>query len=205
MPASSRGAIRTFIAIDVAPVHNELQRVIASLQREMADLPLRWVPVENIHLTLKFLGDVSPRNLELIQSLLDSEARVYPPFEFGVGTLGAFPNDRHPRVIWVGVQGPRALFDLHQGIENALARLGYPPERREYQPHLTLARVARNASADAIRRIRDVLRAHKAKVGYLGSVYVDEIYLYRSDLHPQGAKYTRLYTVRLQGGASYVS
>ncbi|NPA26122.1 MAG: RNA 2',3'-cyclic phosphodiesterase [Chloroflexi bacterium] len=204
MQASSGGAIRTFIAVDLnAEVRDKLQQVMQALQQQLADLPLRWVPVENIHLTLKFLGDVSPRNLELVKSMLDGEVSLHRPFEFGVGTLGAFPHERHPRVLWVGVQGPRALSDLYEGIETAMARLGYPRERRPFTPHLTLARVARNASAEAIRQIREVLRS--SNLGYLGSVYVEEVHLYRSDLRPQGPKYTRLYTATLRGDVSVVS
>ncbi len=192
----TRGVIRAFIAADLTPtVREAVAQVSRELQQKLAGLPLRWVAPENMHLTLKFLGDVSARNLRLLEEMLAGEAHQHTAFEFGVGTLGAFPNLRHPRVLWVGVSGPEALLRLHAGIENAMARLGYPREQRPYQPHLTLARVARNAPATVIRQISQVLR--QEKVGYLGSVRVEAIHLYRSDLSPQGPRYTRLFTAAL--------
>ncbi len=192
----AREVLRAFIAADLTPaVREAVAQVSRNLQQKLAGLPLRWVAPENMHLTLKFLGDVSARNLRLLEEMLAGEARQHTAFEFGVGTLGAFPNPRHPRVLWVGVSGPDALQRLHAGIENAMARLGYPREQRPYQPHLTLARVARNAPAAVIRQISQVLR--QETVGYLGSVRVEAIHLYRSDLSPQGPRYTRLFTAAL--------
>ncbi len=197
MPHAERSEVlRAFIAADLSPVVREaVARVSAHLRQQLAGLPLRWVAPENMHLTLKFLGDVSARNLRLLEKMLAGEAAQHQAFEFGVGTLGAFPNIRHPRVIWVGVRGPEALQRLHEGIEAAMARLGYPREQRPYQPHLTLARVVRNAPAEVIRRVSRVLRTEQ--VGYLGSVRVEAVHLYRSDLGPQGPRYTRLFTASL--------
>ena len=195
-PAARSEVLRAFIAADLTPaVRQAVAQVSQRLQHLLEGLPLRWVAPENMHLTLKFLGDVSARNLRLLEEMLAGEVAQHTAFEFGVGTLGAFPSDRHPRVVWVGVSGPEALQRLHQGIENAMARLGYPREQRPYQPHLTLARVARNAPAEVIRRVSQVVRTER--VGYLGSVHVDAVHLYRSDLSPRGPRYTRLFTAPL--------
>ena len=194
--AERREVLRAFIAADLTPaVREAVAEASARLRAKLADLPLRWVAPQNMHLTLKFLGDVSARNLRLLENMLASEAAKHCAFEFGVGTLGAFPSERHPRVLWVGVSGPEILFHLHEGIENAMARLGYPRERRPYQPHLTLARVARNAPAGVIRQVSQVLR--EETLGYLGSVRVEAVHLYRSDLSPRGPRYTRLFTAPL--------
>jgi len=188
--------LRAFIAADLTPaVREAVAEVSTRLREKFAGLPLRWVAPENMHLTLKFLGDVSVRNLRLLEEMLASEVMKHCAFEFGVGTLGAFPSERHPRVLWVGVSGPETLFHLHEGIESAMARLGYPREQRPYQPHLTLARVARNAPAEVIRQVSQMLR--QETVGYLGSVRVEAVHLYRSDLLPTGPRYTRLFTVPL--------
>ncbi len=201
MAARSDEIIRAFIAIDLSP---ELQQVLARLSRELqarlSHLPLRWVPPENIHLTLKFLGDISTRNLRLIQELMAREAALYPPFEFSAGTLGAFPSMRHPRVLWVGVEGPKVLFQLQESLEKVMARLGYPPDSKPFAPHLTLARMARTARGEDIRALAHALR--QEKVGYLGSTRVEAIHLYRSDLRPSGAVYTRLFTAPLQPSES---
>lgn len=189
--------IRAFIAADLPEdLRHALDRVMRHLKSELKGVPIRWVPPENIHLTLKFLGEVSQRNLPFLIELLQGEVADQRPFEFGVGGLGAFPDIRRPRVIWVGVKGPKELHDLHHAVENAMEKIGYARETRPFEPHLTLGRVSRNASPEEVRRVSEVLRA--VQVGFLGSALVEEVYLYRSDLRPTGAVYTRLATAPLR-------
>lgn len=189
--------IRAFIAADLPnEIREALAKVIRHLQHELGAVPIRWVPPQNIHLTLKFLGEVSERNLPLLIELLQSEVADQRPFEFGVGGINAFPDIRRPRVIWVGVKGPKELNDLHYAVESAMAKLGYARETRPFEPHLTLGRVSRNANPHEIRLVSETLR--RMKVGFLGSALVEEVYLYRSDLKPTGAVYTRLATAPLR-------
>jgi len=189
--------IRAFIAIDLSTeIIQRLEEVAGQLKQRLAGVQIRWVPVENIHLTLKFLGDVSMTNLEVLKKILLAEASNHSPFEMSVGELGAFPSLRRPRVIWVGVSAPSELNALQHGIEAETARLGYQRENRGFSPHLTLGRVSRNAPSQEARQIGDVL--DKFKVGFLGATRVREVYLYRSDLRPGGAVYTRLMTAALQ-------
>ncbi len=191
--------LRVFIAVDISPqLRQALTDLMADLKTQLSHVPLRWSPPENIHLTLKFLGEVSRRNLRHIQDVLRAEALLYPPFEFSAGTLGAFPNEHHPRVVWVGVEGPKVLYRLQESLERALGRLGYPPDNRPFKPHLTLARIARTARPEDIRALSLVLR--RTSVGYLGSTHVDTIHLYRSVLTPSGAVYTKLFSEPLRGG-----
>lgn len=183
--------IRAFIAADLPEdLRHALARVTQHLKSELKGVPIRWVPPENIHLTLKFLGEVSQRNLPFLIELLQGGVADQRPFEFGVGGLGAFPDIRRPRVLWVGVKGPKELHDLHHAVESAMEKIGYAREARPFEPHLTLGRVSRNASPEEVRRVSETLRA--VQVGFLGSALVEEIYLYRSDLRPTGAVYTRL-------------
>lgn len=189
--------IRAFIAIDLsAEIIQRLEEVAGQLKQRLAGMQIRWVPVENIHLTLKFLGDVSMTNLEVLKKILLSESSNHPTFEMSVGELGAFPSLRRPRVIWVGVTAPSELNALQHGIETETARLGYQHENRDFSPHLTLGRVSRNASSQEAHQIGQVLDSFK--VGFLGATRVREVYLYRSDLRPGGAVYTRLMTALLQ-------
>ncbi len=191
-----RSVVRAFIAIDLPDeVINRLRVVSRELQRKVSDVPVRWVPPENIHLTLKFLGDVSVRNLDLLAKMIQVEAAERRPFEFSVGGLGAFPGTNNPRVIWVGVEAPSELKSLQRGIETAASRLGYAEERREFRPHLTLGRVSRNANSRQMGKLRDVLR--QSEVGFLGVAQVYHVHLFRSELRPEGSVYTRLYTAPL--------
>jgi RNA 2',3'-cyclic 3'-phosphodiesterase len=183
--------IRAFIAIELSPeIYARLNEVEEQLQQRLEAGVIRWVPAQNIHLTLKFLGDVSLANLEVLKKILESEAGKHAPFEISVGDLGAFPSIRRPRVVWIGVQAPQDLNGLQRGIETEMAGLGYAPEDREFSPHLTLGRISRNASSAELKGIGDVLATQK--VGYLGATRVTNVNLFRSDLKPGGAIYSKL-------------
>jgi len=188
--------IRAFIAIDLsAEIQERLQQISQLLRQQLRGMPVRWVPTENIHLTLRFLGNVSVANLEMLENILLSEASHHNWFEISVGELSAFPSTRRPRVILVRVQAPQELELLQHGLEEAIRRLGYAPEERAFTPHLTLGRVSRNANSAEVQRIGQALDS--AKVGFIGAMHVKSINLYRSDLHPDGAVYTCLFTAKL--------
>jgi 2'-5' RNA ligase len=190
--------IRAFIAISLSPeIYNSLNQVVDHLQERLPEAPVRWVVVKNVHLTIKFLGEVSVSNLELLTKILHSEASHHPPFEISVGDLGAYPSIKRPRVIWAGVKAPPELHALQRGIETETTRLGYAHENREFSPHLTLGRISRSANATDIRHISDVLG--NCKVGYLGAARVQGVNLYRSDLKPSGAVYTEIFSASLAG------
>jgi 2'-5' RNA ligase len=183
--------IRAFIAIKLSPeIHQGLKDLNLLLKQRLPDAPVRWVQVNNIHLTLKFLGDVSTANLETLTKLLQSEALNYPTFEISVGELGAFPSAHRPRVVWVGVQAPAELNNLQQGIEQKMARLGYKSEDRPFSPHLTLGRVSRNAGTQDFVRMEAALTT--TKVSYIGAMLVNAVHLFKSDLQSSGPIYTEL-------------
>ena len=188
--------IRAFIAINLSSeIEKNLDELSEKLQERLPGVPVRWVPASNIHLTLKFLGDVSVSNLELLKKILQSEASRHESFEFSVGELGAFPSLSRPRVIWAGLTAPPELFALQRSISAETDRLGYPRDKRKFSPHLTLGRVSRNATSKDIRKIRDVLGS--CKIGYLGAARVREVHLYQSQLKPDGAVYSTLFSAPL--------
>lgn len=190
--------LRAFIAIDLPEdIHQRLEQVSSNLQQQLAGMPVRWVPIDKVHLTLKFLGDVSETNVEMVTKIIATESANQRPFEISIGSLGVFPNVRRPRVIWVGVEAAEDLNTLQRRIEAEVARLGYAPDDRPFSPHLTIGRVSRNAGPAQVRAIGDLLR--KEKLGFLGAARVSHIHLYRSDLKPGGAVYTRLFTAQLIG------
>jgi 2'-5' RNA ligase len=188
--------IRAFIAIELpTSIQQQLNQIIRALQAKCRPGSLRWVPVANIHLTLQFLGDVPSSNVDAITRVLASETARHAATEVSVGGLGAFPNPRRPRVIWIGLSKPAGLVALQKGIENGLSGLGYPPEERPFSPHLTLARLSQNANPEAVGQVSDALAA--SRVGDLGIVPVTHVHLFRSDLRPTGAIYTRLFSAPL--------
>lgn len=189
--------IRAFIAIDLTPeIRQRIDQIAGEFQKRLAGVPVRWVPADNIHLTLKFLGDVSLTNLEMLQKILQTEAANHHPFEFSAGGVGAFPGVKHPRVIWIGVEAPGDLGNLQHGIETAMARLGYAREERPFSAHLTLGRVSRNINSRDLQAIGNVIET--SKVGFLGVAHTDLVHLFRSDLKPGGAVYTRIFSAALK-------
>lgn len=191
--------IRAFIAVELG---DEMHRKLADVQRRMkSGTPsgsVRWVRPESIHLTLKFLGNVPEQQIEKIAQALKNALQWSCPFSFVVGGTGCFPNPKRPSVAWVGVEDPSGgLKKVQEAVEQALAPLGFAPEGRPFKPHLTLGRISRNANAAEYRAIGECVQG--LDVGYLGKVEVKEIVLMRSDLSPDGARYTPLARLSLGG------
>ncbi len=188
--------IRAFIAIELSSeIHHRLDQVSKQLKDQLVNMPVRWVPGQNIHLTLKFLGDVSIANLDMLTKILESTVSAHHSFEISAGGLGAFPKIHQPRVIWIGLEVPPELIAIQHSLELETARVGYPREERPFSPHLTLGRVSRNVSVVETQTIARALEA--TKVGFLGVTRVMAINLFRSDLNPDGAVYTRIYSAPL--------
>lgn len=190
------GLLRTFIALDISPdIQQAIQHHVDTLRKAVGD-SIRWVPVKNIHLTLKFLGDVSPADVDALTRMLRTEADACPSFDFTVGGLGSFPSPRRARVLWVGIQAPAELEALQRGIESAAVRLGFESDPRLFSPHLTLGRVRDRIAASDQQRIQKTLE--ESKIDSLGTARVDSVHLYKSDLKPGGPVYTKLFSAPLK-------
>ena len=191
------GSLRAFIAIEIPPgIHQAIEQQTAPLRAALNASLVRWVPTGNVHLTLKFLGEVSPANLELLEQMLIAEVGHNRAFELKFGGLGAFPSLKRPRVIWIGIQAPPGLETLQHGIEAATATLGYPAEQRPFTPHLTIGRVNKKGGPAGMQQIRAALE--ETVIGSLGTTAVEAVHLFRSDLKPTGAVYTRLFSAPLK-------
>lgn len=195
--------VRAFIAIKLPP--NVLDQVERLQTRVRQDLPpglVRWVRTEGIHLTLKFLGDVEPDDLPILEEALREACAPHAPFTLDVGGMGCFPNPKRPRVVWVGlgdggatVSGSGgatgsagALAALQRDVERAIAPLGFPTERRGFHPHLTLGRVKNGSPAEL-----EELGAYTARAKVdIGQMHVETVYLMRSELLTSGAVYSEL-------------
>lgn len=189
---------RLFIAINLPPqLLNALRLSQRHLQRKLASYPLRWARPEGIHLTLKFLGDTDVARIDEIIDGLMQVGRRHAPFELAVGGLGMFPNANRPSVLWMGVRDEHGrLRRLAEDVDKAMARMGWKRERRPFQGHLTLARVQKRATPRERRQLGALIASLR---GYetLGILPVETFQLMRSQLHPQGAIYTTLHTIRL--------
>ena len=190
------GHLRAFLASEVpTSFQDAIQAATTGLRKNLGDDLIRWVPVHNVHLTLIFLGDISSSSLDLIKQMMTVEAAQVRAFEIQIEGLGSYPNPRRQRVLWVGLNAPVALTYLQHALEAAAARLGYAPEDREFSPHLTIGRVRQNVSPADQQKIRDALEC--TKVGNLGTVCVNGVHLFKSDLQPTGSLYTKLFSAPL--------
>lgn len=175
---------RLFLAIDPPPA---VADAIADLRSETLDG--RWTDPEQYHLTLRFIGDVAE---EKIPDLRDAAApENAAPFELAPRGLGVFPTRRNPSVVWVDLEDQPALFELQEQMENRLVAAGLEPEDRPFTPHITVARV-RHLDAETVHRF---LREHEEFDA--PAFRVSSYYLYDSELHPDGARHTRLETYSL--------
>ncbi len=190
--------VRTFIAIELpAEILRLMKQAQAQLQASALPGSARWVRVDGIHLTLKFLGPVPTSQLGAITQAMVAAVGNITPFTLTIGGAGCFPTLKRPRVVWIGVNEPTGgLNSLQRAIESALTPLGYPPEGRGFQPHLTLGRAARDAAPHDLKQLGDVVGT--ANIGTLGQFLVSEVALIKSDLKPSGADYSALEHARLK-------
>ena len=188
-------SIRAFIAIEIPDqLQIKLEQLTQHLKNTFNMRVVRWSPAHNIHVTLKFLGDVPTTDIDKISKLLLAEAALITPFEARIAGLGVFPSIKKPRVIWIGLDAPPVLSSLQERLEKGMAALGFAPEERAFTPHLTLGRLAQNASAGEIRQLSEILAGELAakRQPDLGSFTANSLHLIRSDLRPDGAVYTRI-------------
>lgn len=132
---------RTFVAVELdEAVRNRLVSLQESFARVVPDV--KWVEVENLHVTLLFLGEVDDREIPKVCRLIQEEVGERPPFSLSIEHVGCFGNPRRPRTIWVGVgEGAEELVEIHDALEIPMQELGYRREERRFQPHITLGRV----------------------------------------------------------------
>jgi 2'-5' RNA ligase len=189
--------IRSFIAIELP---DELKQVITRLQEQLqsgSQAPVKWVDPYSIHLTLKFLGNISTDSVDKITVALEEAVRGMLPFHLEVKGLGAFPSLKQARVVWVGVTGEiDRLKQLQQRIESGLTPLGFVPESRPFTPHLTLARLRDRATPDERQSLGQLIASTSLATAY--TIDVDTVHLMRSQLTREGAIYSRISSVRLK-------
>ncbi len=184
-------SIRTFVCIEI-PV--SVRERIAELQRDLrrAEAQISWTKPSNIHLTLKFLGDVARSRIERVTQAVERAASSIASFEIEVGGAGCFPSPRSPRVLWIGLAGlPDSLRQMHARIEDELYGEGFPREAKRFSPHLTIGRVRapKNASKLAEELMATGFEPEKFQAR--------EVIVMKSELNPSGSVYTPQATVRL--------
>lgn len=187
--------IRTFIAVETSPeVRAAAAGMTDRLKQGWRVSEVRWVPPESLHLTLRFLGETEEAGVAPLTAALDAVTAGTPPCRLTLGPLGAFPDARRPRVLWLGLKGAdtAALRSLQGRIEERVTGLGWDHEGRPFSPHLTLGRVRPGMRADPG---AGWTRAAVPELAFP----VDEVVLMGSDLRPDGPHYSVLHRSPLGG------
>ncbi len=186
--------MRTFIALNL-PGRERRRIWDAAEPLRDQEVPVRWVEADNLHLTLKFLGEVRPEKLGDVEAIVRRIASSTEPLSLRLGGFGAFPTLRKPRVIWLGVDATPALRCLKQDLEWALAGRGFEAETRDFHPHLTLGRANTRVGEGPFRDLDSLV----ARLEFSGRVDFRSLDLMRSRLGREGARYTVVCAARFEG------
>lgn len=186
--------MRVFIAIELSDnIRESLAQIQSHLKYSGADV--KWVEKDNIHLTLKFLGEVAEEKCAKIKSVLDDIGKSIKQFEISIKDIGAFPKIDFPRVVWVGLdKGAGESKELAEKIDEALCKSGFERESRPFAAHLTIGRVRSPKNKEALKdKIIDLqLTAYSLQL-------IQSITIFQSTLTPRGSIYTKLHEARLLG------
>ncbi|MGA7916709.1 MAG: RNA 2',3'-cyclic phosphodiesterase [Candidatus Acidiferrales bacterium] len=179
--------MRLFVALDLPDaVRRALAELIAQLKPKSRSA--RWVRPESTHLTLKFLGDTAPQQLDSLRAALAAIHSPHP-VELHFRALGFFPTEFNPRVVWTAAEATPNLFELVAALESTLEPLGFPRESRAFVPHLTLARINSTKGVENLVRAADALKSYD-----FGSAHESEFHLFESVLKRSGSEYKKLAT-----------
>ena len=186
--------LRTFVAVEISPpIRARAGELIAALDGTAADV--KWVEPHNLHLTLKFLGEVHQRELGEVCRAVEQGAAEVPPFDLEVRGAGAFPNAARPRTVWLGAgEGAEQMVLLHDRVEAALAELGYREEHRRFQVHLTIGRVRGGMGIAELGS-----RLEQQADFPAGRMTVEKVTVFSSNLTPAGPIYEVIGSARLSG------
>src|SRR4030065_2894829 len=184
--------MRCFIAIELPEaVKSTLSGIEEGLKKSKADV--RWVKPDNIHLTLKFFGNIEDKKTEKIIEIMENICSQYAPFTIKIKGMGTFPNIKSPRVLWVGIEGNDTLKTLQEEIEKGMESIGFEREDRAFTAHLTLGRFRSSIEKEGLLK---AVKLHE-KDTFVGSINVQSLSLIRSDLHPEGARYSKIIDIPL--------
>jgi 2'-5' RNA ligase len=184
--------IRAFVALKLP------ENTVSSIRRMLEDLkpyrfPVRWVRPEKIHLTIKFFGEIAESDIKNIGAAMSNCAGNYAPLSLSVRGVGVFPGITRPRVIWTGISGEASLLSaLRNDLENRFEETGFQREDRPFKGHLTIGRFKEKADRE---KLIEALRKFQ---GFESEIFVaGKLYLYKSDLRPEGPVYTELFSATL--------
>jgi len=182
-------SLRLFVAVELSTeVKQGVADAVERLRKGIQFTPAHpaWVKLDAMHLTLKFLGETNDTDVPRLTELLAQAVTGEPEFDVSVEGVGVFPNPRRPTVLWMGIKGGKEnLARLSSRIDQHVAALGFEREKRDFHPHLTLARIKALRGAEAMMKVIESHRHLSA-----GSCRISRVVLFKSELRPEGALHT---------------
>ena len=174
---------------------SEIQKELIRLQSELKKSlkgQISWVEPKNIHLTLRFLGQIDDHQLEEIKKIVEEIAKRIKQFNMDLGVIGAFPDDSNPRIVWIGINfGFNQLNEINAELEDKLETINFAVGEKYFHPHLTIARIK---SLDGKNMLHEITqKIHPKQLPET----IDRLIIFQSELTPQGAKYTKLFEAKL--------
>jgi 2'-5' RNA ligase len=189
--------LRTFFACEISNENLlKIDRVLNGLQKEFPQ-SVKWVTVQNMHLTIQFLGEFRKSDLPQAQDQLQRALSPMKLFDLHIQKMGAFPSPTRPKVIWLGIDRQPLLFDLVKIVTQTTEQLGYAPEDRPFSAHITLGRVKPDAKPHELNAIREKIQAMMDID--IGSQQVDGLHFIKSTLTPAGPRYEELFNIPFIG------
>ena len=188
--------MRTFIAVDFPKdLLVRIDEITHFFKKKTPECALRWVEIDNLHLTIKFIGEINESKAGQVKDVLTQALFAQNAFNIEVSGLGMYPSHQNPRVIWFGILKGEPLIEIHNNLNRQMATIGIAAENRPFSPHLTIARVRRNTDHATAKLVGDILS--QFKVDSLGWITINQVNLYKSELTPTGPIYTHLLSVPL--------
>ena len=180
--------IRSFLAFELPPEIKK-RALLVSEDVRRSGLNAKWVKVDNIHLTVVFMGDIKEEDVPAIKDKIKKVCLGFDPINISLNGIGVFPNSRRPRVLWLGLDGEiERLSSLRDGLQEQLKTFGIKEEKRPFRPHLTLGRFRKPGRGNS--KLDDIISRYEELEGPV--CRLEELIMFKSELRPQGAVYTML-------------
>jgi len=188
--------IRSFLAFELP---SDIKKMVTHVSEDVrgSRLNVKWVKVDNIHLTVVFMGNISTEDVPAIREEIKKGCLGFEPFDIYLKGLGVFPDARMPRILWLGLEGEiERMSSFKKGLQERLKTFGIKEEKRRFKPHLTLGRFRKPNRGDPI--LEGIISRYKDLESPVCPL--EELVMFKSELKPEGAKYTRLESWTLKGG-----
>jgi 2'-5' RNA ligase len=187
---------RLFIAIPIpSEIRNKISKQILTNPTFLRSR-IRWVSENNLHITLKFLGEIPVSKIPFLKEAIRATSDKTDPFEISLSNSGVFPNRQTPRVIWIGIHPPERLIKVQECLESNISSEGFPEENKKFHPHLTLGRIPENG--DVVNYAAIELLIKSIELMQFPFFSFDQIQLIQSTLTPQGPDYYNIYSQKVK-------